>query len=340
MTNNIKETFRNNVILKMHPHLDKTQMMILQSVLSECLYNLDIVETSTLPATSMDTNEYILSLYEAKRSLVLKESTMGGYMIAAKELVRYVNKPLVLMDKEDIEYYLRSKKKEGNTGTSLNNKRRKILALFRWMVKQNFILYNPVEDIDKFKEVKKPVEYLKAEDMEQLKEGCKNKRDRALLEYFRSTACRRGEVPYVTINQIDWNTGQILIYGEKTETYRNVYLDGVAMMYIKSYLIDERGVSLNSNEPLFTHLRGDTSKGLGKGGLYDEVKNIAERSGIARRIYPHIFRSTTATNIVRRGGTSDQSGHYLGHTPNNVTLKHYIAEFNTFNIFNSFVAQV
>ena len=84
------------------------------------------------------------------------------------------------MDREDIEYYLRCKKKEGNTGTSLNNKRRKILALFRWMKKQHFIAYNPVEEVEQFKEIQRPVEHLLAEEMEQLKEGCTDRRERAM----------------------------------------------------------------------------------------------------------------------------------------------------------------
>ena len=44
---------------------------------------MDIVDSVTLPATMDDSNDYILSLYELKRSLVLKESTMQGYMLAA-----------------------------------------------------------------------------------------------------------------------------------------------------------------------------------------------------------------------------------------------------------------
>lgn len=142
--------------------LDKNELAMLEEALSESLYQVEIVDAVTLPATVTDSNDYILGLYELKRSLVLKESTMKGYMGAARDLIRYVNKPLVTMDREDIEYYLRCKKKAGNTGTSLNNKRRKILALFRWMKKQHFIAYNPVEEVEQFKEIQRPVEHLLA----------------------------------------------------------------------------------------------------------------------------------------------------------------------------------
>lgn len=331
-----KENFRNEILLKMRLHIGKNEMAILESVLAECLYQVDIVDAVTLPATTTDSNEYILALYETKRSLVLKESTMKGYMSTAKEFLRYVPKPLVQVDREDVEHYLMMKKREGNTGTSLNNKRRKLLALFRWMKKQHFIAENPVEEVEQFKEVSKPVEHLLAEEMEQLKDGCSEKRERAILEFMRSTACRKGEIPYIKICDINWNTGEILIYGEKTETWRKVYLDGVARRYIKDYIVNDRKEELDSYAPLFASSR-DSDKVLSKGAIYAEIKRIGRKSGIKKRVYPHLMRKTTATNIVRRGGTADDAGCYIGHKGSDVTRRHYIAQKNPEMVFHQFV---
>ena len=337
---NRKETLKNEIVMKMRYHLGKNELAMLDETLSECLYQVEIVDATTLPATFENSNEYILELYELKRSLVLKESTMRAYMGAARELVRYVPKPLVMMDADDIQHYLHQKRKEGNAGTSLNNKRRKILALFEWMKRQRFIQFNPVEEIDRYKEVRKPVEYLMAEDIEQLKEGCKNRRDRALLEYFRTTASRKGEVPYVKVNQIDWNTGKLLMYGEKTEEWRNVWIDGVAMKYLKEYLLLDRKVDLRSSEPLFTHIRGNKTKKLQKSGIYAEIKRIAADSGINKRVYPHIYRHTVATNVIKRGGTVYDAGCYLGHKGSDVTQKHYIAQRDSEEVFRKYAQAI
>ena len=77
-----------------------------------------------------------------------------------------------------------------------------------------------------------------------------------------------------------------------------------------------------------------------KGGLYEEVKKIAYRSGLQRRVYPHMFRKTTATNVVRRGGTVDDAGCYLGHKGSSVTQRHYIATLNSENIFRNYVQTI
>lgn len=334
-----KEIFRNEILMKMKYHLDKDKLTMLETALAESLYQVDIVDAVTLPATMDMSNSYILELYELKRGLVLKESTMQGYMIVAREFVRYVNKPLVQVNREDIEYYLRWKKREGNTGCSLNNKRRKLNSLFNWMRKNKFILENPMDEIDHFKETLKPVDHLAAEEVEQLKEGCRTKRDRALLEWMRSTAMRKGEIPYVNIDQIDWNTGEVQIYGEKTDTYRTVYLDKVAMKYIKEYIAG-RGLQVGSSQPLFTHMRGDKEKALTKSGIYAEVKRIARRSGLERRVYPHLLRKTTATNIVRRGGNTEEAGIYIGHKPQGVTARHYISNEDVSKIFRMYVETI
>ena len=335
-----KEAFKNEILMKMKYHLGKNELMILETILSETLYQVDIVEAVTLPATVDMTNEYILELYELKRSLVLKPSTMRVYMFTVREFLRYINKPLVLVDREDIEHYLRMKVREGNEGTSMNNKRRKLNSLFVWMKKQKFIRENPMEDIECFKEVLKPVDHMSAEEVEQLKEGCRDKRDRALLEWLRSTAVRKGEIPYVNINQINWTSGEVVIYGEKTETYRTVYLDGVALKYLQEYITEERGLTIRSSEPLFTHAVGNKSSVLTQAGIYALVKRIASRSGLDRRVYPHLFRKTTATNIVRRGGSTDDAGLYIGHKPQGVTARHYVSNENVSKIFREYVEAI
>lgn len=334
-----KDMLKNEILLKMKYYLNTEAMMILERTLSECFYQIDIVDATTLPATMDATNEYILELYQLKRSMTLKESTMKAYMLAVRDFLKYIPKPLTMVTKDDVEYFLREKQREGNNGASMNNKKRKINALFVWMKKQRFIRENPMDDIDNFKETRKPVDYLLAEDVEQLKEGCVTKRDRALLEWLRSTACRKGEIPYVKINQINWTSGELILYGEKTDTYRKVYLDGVALRYIREYIEEERHLDIRSDLPLFTCLN-DSTKVLKKSGIYAEIKRIAKNSGITRRVYPHLFRKTAATNVVKRGGTADDAACYIGHKGSDVTRRHYIAQKDPEMVFRLYVAAV
>ena len=147
-------------------------------------------------------------------------------------------------------------------------------------------------------------------------------RDRALLEFLRSTAVRVGEC--VTLNRadVDWQKGEVLVFGHKTKAYRRACLDDVAKYHLKKY-IDSRN---DSNEALFVALRGEHER-LHKAGIEYILREIAKRSILTRRVYPHLLRKTTATNMVSKGCPRELAAFYLGHKNGNTkTLnKHYAA---------------
>ena len=338
-----KDIFRDEILLKAKNHLDITQLSILESVLNEALYSVELVDVNpTVPAVVDDTNSYILGLYELKRSLSLSKETVKCYMTTAKDFIHYVDKPLPQVTTEDIEYFLSCKKKEGCEKSTLNNQKRNLNSLFKWMKKNRFISENPIDPIPSFKEVLKPVDYMTALEFDLLKTGCKTKRDRAMIEVFRCTAMRKGEFPSVRINQIDWKTGKITIYGEKGSAYRTVMLDDITLKYLSDYVQKERKLPLDSQEPLFSYCRGDKSKPLSKSGIYRAIKHIAEQSELDKNIYPHLFRKTTGSNIIKRGGTSDDVSAYLGHKPQGVAKRHYIhlSEQYSEEVFTNYVKAV
>ena len=337
---NAKEKVRNDILVGMNMHLDNCTMAILDAVIVKAVQNIEMTERSTLPATVDDTNQYIIRLFDTKKAPKLSPMTVEFYKSTLNEFMVIVNKPLNKVCESDIEYYL-MKKKPNNTNASLNNLRRNLSAFFTWMRKEKLINENPCDGVEPYQVIEKPIDHMEATDVEKLKLGCKYKRDRARIEFMRSTAMRRGEVPAVKISDIDFRSGKLVIFGEKTQKYRTVFLDDVALHYVQEYL-KERGVSEDSSEPLFTHVRGDKTKGLDADGVYASIKDIADRAGMDRRVYPHLFRKTTATNICKRGGSVDAAGEYLGHAPRNVTDRHYTYKGDKYveQIFRSFVEAV
>ena len=130
------------------------------------------------------------------------------------------------------------------------------------------------------------------------------------------------------------------VYEGKTKAYRTACLDSVAAKYLTEY-ISSRRIPFNSNEALFISVRG-YSKPLDEGGIRGALYAICNRAGLSRRVYPHLFRKTTATNIVKRGGSVQDAGEYLGHKYRTVTGRHYvnIGDDHVMSIFNKFVAMV
>lgn len=266
-----------------------------------------------------------INLYQDKRRNKISDETMQYYISTVKGIAELVNKPLIKIDENDVEYYLRTKRQQGNCNVTVNNLRRNLCAFFGWMCKQRIIQFNPTEVVEPLPVIEKPIDYMTSEDMSYLRDACRDVRDRALIEFLRSTAMRSGEIPLVRISDIDWANGKVVIFGHKNNKFRTVMLDKVAIQYIAAY-VNARNLPPNSNEYLFTHIRGDKSMPLTNDGIRYVVKQIAKKSNVKRNIYPHLFRKGTATLIVRRGGSDEMAGEYLGHTPRTVTGRHYTSK--------------
>lgn len=315
-----KEQLINDILVGMRVHLAAQLMTVLHEVIVQAMYGVDITEAQTELATVDNSNGYILELFAIKKAPKLSAKTAEQYVTYINALVALINKPLVGMTESDIEYFLMCYKKRGISNVTVNNARRYLSAFFTWMRRAKLIRENPVENVDAYKETDKMIEHLEPEQWEQLKTGCKSVRDRALIEFLRCTAMRDGEVPAVHICDVDWHDGCITIYGHKTDRYRVVCIDRVAQDYLNRYLV-ERGVSHFSKEPLFV-ARG-TSKSLSNSGIYSAIKAIARRAQLNVNVYPHLLRKTTATNIIRRGGSTEEAGEYLGHAERNTAGRHY-----------------
>lgn len=161
------------------------------------------------------------------------------YLLAVKKLITLIHKPLSSMEECDIAYYMDwYEHRSGKIvkATTYNNERRYLSAFFGWMQKERLIAWNPVDCIEARTVIQKPIDYFQVREFIQLRDNCKNARERALLEVLRSTGARIGEVVGITTDQIDWRTGDILIQSEKSHNYRTIWLDEEARYYLQQYL--------------------------------------------------------------------------------------------------------
>lgn len=109
-------------------------MTILENILNESLYEVDVTRKNhNLPSNIDNTNNYILNLFQLRRSIKLSENTMKVYMITAREFLKIVDMPLTHVTSDDIEYFLSTKKKRGCSNTTLNNNLRNLKSLFEFM---------------------------------------------------------------------------------------------------------------------------------------------------------------------------------------------------------------
>lgn len=325
---NAKSDVINNILLDMSQYLDKGMLDVLQRSVEEQLVFVNVEKITTLPAvidkSTEEQNRYLIELMELKKKN-LAAGTRQQYKDAAYRLAAVIDKPFTKMDEIDIDYYLRQYQQRNlatggkkNQASTCNNERRYLSAFFTWLRKEKFITYNPVESIEPMKEIKKPIDYFRPMQMEELREGCESLRDRAIVEVLRSTGARVGEIPQIDKQDVNWLTGEVLILGEKGVRYRSLYIDEVARFHLKKYMNSRT----DDNPALFVWTKAPYNR-LQKTGIRAAVKKIGAREHMDCRVYPHKLRKTLGMTLKNSGVDIGSIQEILGHSSPAVTSRYY-----------------
>lgn len=328
-TQEIKTEIINNVLVAMSYYITQRDIMAaLERVLQNEFVRVNMEEITTLPSVwqneSSKRNEYLIKLFIIKKRN-LGRTTMAGYLAAVKRLVIALNnKPLDQVSTVDIEWYLSQyerrpgQRKERIEDTTYNNERRFLSAFYTWMRKSKLISENPVEVTEPKKIPLKPIDYYAPEDIIKMREACRNIRERAMLEVFRSTGARVGEIAAITLEQVDIENGDIWIRGEKGGKYRTLYLDDDARHYYKAYMDSRK----DDSPYMFTQSHRPYGK-MTTGSYRTIFKGIGKRAGLDCRVYPHKSRKTLGMNLKNRGVDIGIIQEVLGHANPAVTSQYY-----------------
>ena len=146
----------------------------------------------------------------------------------------------------------------------------------------------------------KPEELITPDELSALIKASANVRDRALFSVPYNSGCRIGEILTMKIKDLGFDEyGAIMRVNGKTG-YRQVRIVGNSIEYLKAWL-DNRPDRSNPEAWLFCGL---DNKNMGRQLLYSDVyaivRRAVKRSGIKRRIYPHLFRHTRATILASK----------------------------------------
>lgn len=136
----------------------------------------------------------------------------------------------------------------------------------------------------------------------------KNIREKTILTVLAYSGLRAKELCGLTVNDIDGGNLNIRVRRGKGEKDRVVCMPPECLQIVNEYL---KAFPRQNADRLFTTLRA--SKNYTTWGLRKLVKTLAKRAGITRRVYPHIFRHSLATNMLNRGANLFTIQQQLGH---------------------------
>lgn len=258
-------------------------------------------------------NEMILKRYKACLIIAGRSpKTIEAYERIVKKLLIALQKNYTDMTVSDLRYFLAYEKSRGVSNRTLENTRVQISSFFTWLLDEELINKNPCRSIApiKFtKEVKLP---FSAIEIDAIRSACKNKKERAIVEFLLSSGVRVSELCTIRISDINFDTLSIIVKEGKGSKQRTVYINELASKHLVEYLT-ARNVN---GDYLFYNKK---KQPLNPGGVRHLLKTIEERAGITN-VHPHRFRRTFATGMANRGMDIQEIGKLLGHSNLDTTM--------------------
>jgi len=136
----------------------------------------------------------------------------------------------------------------------------------------------------------------------------RNSREKAIVALLAYSGIRNSELCNLRVCDIDVGNNMVRVLSGKGKIDRMINISGDCSIILLQYLND---FPRNPDEFFFTTLvRGNQ---YGDGDLRKLVKTLAKRTGIRKRVYPHLFRHSLATNLLQRGANLLLIQRQLGH---------------------------
>ena len=287
-------------------------------------YTLTPASTDLVVADNSDINLFKMFL-GIKAVEGCTKGTLQCYTSAIRMLRRFTQKPLTEITANDIRCILaEGMVKRGWSAGNANNNRRCWSSFFTWAFNEKLIKENPMIHVKAVKGEKHVRMPFSEEEMERLRQGARDIRERAILEFLFSTACRVSEVATLTLADLNLPEHCAKVFG-KGRKERIVYLNPKSMLYLKQYL-DTRHDDCPAVFTARSHNSDKNPVPLKASGFEIIVRELGKRTGV-NNVHPHRFRHTAATTALRRGMPIEQVQQMLGHEKIDTTLIY--AKINT-----------
>ena len=228
-----------------------------------------------------------------------------------------VTKPIIERFQRHI-YHLRTESGKGLTVGAQADWLSQVKGFFKWMCKQNYILFNPASEIELPRTMHQlPKFILNVDEAEKILLQAQTQtalglRDRAMMEVLYCCGLRRFEVTGLTLYSLDTVRKTLMVRQGKYKKDRLVPISQRAIDWITKYLEDARPqLAIDPNEK--TLFLSVTGLALEPNTLSELVRNYIKKADIGKTGSCHLFRHTMATLMLENGADIRFIQAMLGH---------------------------
>lgn len=258
-----------------------------------------------------DIEEYELFLKTEKK---LGDNTIESYILDLISFLKWYKNDIKYTNKEDILRYISFLRNNLNERT-VNRHISSLKSFYSYLLDNNYISINPLEEVNSIKVKKVLPKYLSEEEVDKLLNIKLNNafdyRNKAMLEVIYGTGLRVSELVKLEYSNVDFENSLIRVKG-KGKKDRIIPLGEIASYYLKIYINDYRSKLLNKNNynEIFLNNHG---KPITRQGFNYILENIRKESGIEKELTPHTLRHSFATHLLEGGADIRSIQEMLGH---------------------------
>ena len=231
------------------------------------------------------------------------QRTIKMYLCYVSKFLETLKRPVESCAREDIISFIAAKKEGGNASNAT-------LALALAALKfffHNFLKLKIIDEIKPPKKAKKLPTVLTKDEVRELINATKAKRNRLIVEFLYSSGCRVSECIKLRLNDLDLREKIARVKGGKGNKDRIIILSKEWIKHLKTCLRHRKVPS----EYVFTLKNG---KPLSADTVQRIVRNAAKTAGITKKVTPHTMRHSYATHLLDAGENIRKIQELLGHS--------------------------
>ena len=254
-------------------------------------------------------NEYASYLLYQKN---YSKDTIDSYTRDINKFLEFMNNENYTLNSVDSTLIRNFLAHETLDGISKRSNARRVIALrqfYEYLVKNNYVEFNPFIVISTPKVDKKLPEFMYLEEINNLFELNSQRkdflmhRDQAIIELLFSSGLRVSELVNLTLQDLNLKERMMRIVGKgnkerivpfslKTQKTLSIYLENT-----RKELIANSGNNIGTNY-VFLNNRGEKLTTRGVEYILQEIEN---KTGVTLSLHPHKFRHSFATHLLNQG---------------------------------------
>lgn len=276
----------------------------------------------SLEAYALAYKEHLKARDYATQSVQYKHASLIWFIDWCHERgidrIEQITRPILQRYQRHLYYEISRSGKPLSTA-SQRNRLTAVRTWFKFLMRENLILYNPASELELPKPEKRlPKHTLTTEEAELVLsqpdiDTDAGLRDRAILEVLYSTGIRRQEVINLTKQDINSGAGIIAVRQGKGKKDRFVPVGERALVWVEKYRDDVRPQHVLPSSPDNVFL-DETGRELDPHKVSRAVKKYVKQANIDKVGSCHLFRHTMATLMLENGADIRFIQQMLGHS--------------------------